>query len=272
MSIHDAGSTVSSPFLHALAGGRPDVTPVWLMRQAGRYLPEYRALRAKAPTFMDFCRTPELAAEATLQPIRRFNLDAAIIFSDILIIPDALGQSVSFETGEGPKLDPIDHPDKLDQLSPQLAFEKLEPVFKAITLVKQELPASVPLIGFCGAPWTVASYMIAGRGTPDQAPARLFAYKYPHHFEKIINLLCEESIKYINKKIENLENMKKELEDAKSKIKELQKLDRQVKKEEKKSQNVVEKPMINKETTPVVKPVILPTKVVVKEAEEDNDF
>lgn len=203
MSIHDADSTVSSPFLHALAGGRPDVTPVWLMRQAGRYLPEYRALRAKAPTFMDFCRTPELAAEATLQPIRRFNLDAAIIFSDILIIPDALGQSVSFETGEGPKLDPIDHPDKLDQLSPQLAFEKLEPVFKAITLVKQELPASVPLIGFCGAPWTVASYMIAGRGTPDQAPARLFAYKYPHHFEKIINLLCEESIKYINKKIEN---------------------------------------------------------------------
>ena len=153
-----------------------------MMRQAGRYLPEYRALRAKAGSFLDLCFTPDYAAEVTLQPIRRFNFDAAIIFSDILVIPYALGRSVRFEAGEGPRLDPLDTPEKVTTLAAQADFSKLEPVYEALRRVRRELAPEIALIGFCGAPWTVATYMVAGQGTPDQAPARMMAYRHPEAF------------------------------------------------------------------------------------------
>jgi uroporphyrinogen decarboxylase len=171
------------------------------MRQAGRYLPEYRAIRAKAESFLDFCYTPAFATEATLQPIRRFGFDAAILFSDILVIPDALGQRVSFETGEGPRLDALTTPNAIERLS-ELSLDRLAPVFETIERVKGALPQQTAFIGFCGAPWTVASYMIAGRGTPDQAPARLFAYQYPDAFQLLIDRLVDASIAYLSRQIE----------------------------------------------------------------------
>ena len=167
------------------------------MRQAGRYLPEYREVRAKAGGFLDLCFTPELAAEVTLQPIRRFGFDAAIIFSDILVIPYALGRSVRFEVGEGPRLDPLDDPDKVRTLSSRADFGQLEPVFEALRIVRRALDPKIALIGFCGAPWTVATYMVAGQGTPDQAPARMMAYRHPEAFAKIIDVLVESSIEYL---------------------------------------------------------------------------
>ena len=185
------------PFLDVLAGQKLKVPPLWMMRQAGRYLPEYREVRAKAGGFLDLCFTPELAAEVTLQPIRRFQFDAAIIFSDILVIPYALGRNVAFEAGEGPRLDPLDTPEKIGQLRQDADFNKLEPVFEALRRVRAALAPEVALIGFCGAPWTVATYMVAGHGTPDQAPARLLAYRHPQAFAKIIDALVENSIRYL---------------------------------------------------------------------------
>jgi uroporphyrinogen decarboxylase len=168
-----------------------------MMRQAGRYLPEYREVRAKAGGFLDLCFTPDFAVEVTLQPIRRFNFDAAIIFSDILVIPYALGRAVRFEVGEGPRLDPLDTPDKIATLTADADFSKLEPVFEALRRVRAELDPKIALIGFCGAPWTVATYMVAGQGTPDQAPARMLAYRHPEAFSKIIDTLVENSIHYL---------------------------------------------------------------------------
>jgi uroporphyrinogen decarboxylase len=185
------------PLLEVLAGRRQAAPPIWMMRQAGRYLPEYRELRARAGGFLDLCFTPEFAAEVTLQPIRRFGFDAAIIFSDILVIPYALGCEVRFEAGEGPRLEPLDTPEKVGGLSPQADFRKLEPVYEALRRVRRELDARIALIGFCGAPWTVATYMVAGRGTPDQAPARMMAYRHPEAFAKIIDVLVENSIEYL---------------------------------------------------------------------------
>jgi uroporphyrinogen decarboxylase len=167
------------------------------MRQAGRYLPEYRALRETAGSFRTLCFTPDHAAEVTLQPIRRFNFDAAIIFSDILVIPYALGRPVRFEAGEGPRLDPLDSPDKVATLAANADFAKLEPVYEALRRVRAELDAKIALIGFCGAPWTVATYMVAGQGTPDQAPARMMAYRHPEEFAEIIDVLIENSIQYL---------------------------------------------------------------------------
>ncbi len=184
-------------FLRTLAGETQDIPPVWLMRQAGRYLPEYRAIRSTAPSFLDFCYTPSLATEATLQPIRRFGFDAAILFSDILVIPDALGQDVSFETGEGPRLKPIETAADLHKLRDTISGGKLDAVYETISNVKSALPAETALIGFCGAPWTVASYMIAGRGTTDQAPARKFAYQNQALFAELIELLVQASIDYL---------------------------------------------------------------------------
>src|SRR6201987_4589940 len=166
-----------------------------MMRQAGRCLPEYREVRGKAGGFLDLCFTPELAAEVTLQPIRRFGFDAAIIFSDILVIPYALGRAVRFEGGEGPRLDPLDTPKEIKTLAARADFAKLEPVFEALRRVRGALAPEVALIGFCGAPWTVATYMVAGRGTPDQEPARLLAYRHPEAFAKIIDALVENSIR-----------------------------------------------------------------------------
>jgi uroporphyrinogen decarboxylase len=185
------------PLLEVLSGRRQPVPPIWMMRQAGRYLPEYRKLRAKAGGFLDLCFTPEYAAEVTLQPIRRFNFDAAIIFSDILVVPYALGREVRFETGEGPRLDPLDTPEKVETLAPHADFGKLEPVYEALRRVRRELDAKIALIGFCGAPWTVATYMVAGQGTPDQAPARMMAYRHPDAFAKIIDVLIENSVQYL---------------------------------------------------------------------------
>ncbi|WP_027522751.1 uroporphyrinogen decarboxylase [Bradyrhizobium sp. Ec3.3] len=187
----------AKPFVDVLSGQRQAVPPVWMMRQAGRYLPEYREVRAKAGGFLDLCFTPELAAEVTLQPIRRFGFDAAIIFSDILVIPYALGRSVRFEIGEGPRLEPLDDPDKVKTLSPRADFGMLEPVFEALRIVRRALDPKTALIGFCGAPWTVATYMVAGQGTPDQAPARMMAYRHPEAFAKIIDTLVGNSVDYL---------------------------------------------------------------------------
>ncbi|MBN8979137.1 MAG: uroporphyrinogen decarboxylase [Rhizobiales bacterium] len=187
--------------MEVLHGQRQSVPPVWMMRQAGRYLPEYRELRAKAGSFLDLCFTPDYAAEVTLQPIRRFKFDAAIIFSDILVIPHALGRSVRFEVGEGPRLDPLDTPELIATLAAQADDTKLEPVYEALRRVRRDLDPSVALIGFCGAPWTVATYMVAGRGTPDQAPARLLAYRHPKAFARIIDVLVDASIGYLVKQL-----------------------------------------------------------------------
>ena len=191
----------TKPLLAALAGVRQPVPPLWLMRQAGRYLPEYRAIRAKAQSFLDFCYTPALATEATLQPIRRFGFDGAILFADILVVPDALGQSVTFAEGEGPRLKPIESAADLAALRDEADWSRLGPVFETVARVKASLPDDVALIGFCGAPWTVASYMIAGRGTPDQAPARLFAYRHPDLFAALIDRLVDASAAYLTRQL-----------------------------------------------------------------------
>ena len=193
--------TDTKPILEVLSGKRQPVPPVWFMRQAGRYLPEYRALRERAGSFLKLCFTPELAAEITLQPIRRFGFDAAILFSDILVVPHALGRHVTFEAGEGPRLEPLDDISKLTALRTQPDESVLAPVYDAIRLVKRDLPTGVALLGFCGAPWTVATYMIAGRGTPDQAPARIFAYAQPDAFAALIDILVEVSSRYLVEQI-----------------------------------------------------------------------
>lgn len=166
------------------------------MRQAGRYLPEYREVRARADGFLNLCYTPELAAEVTLQPLRRFPLDAAILFSDILVVPDALGQSVRFAVGEGPLLDPLTA-GTVATLRPEGALDHLQPVLETVSRVRQALDAEKTLIGFCGSPWTVATYMIGGRGSTDQAAARLFALRHPEAFERLIDILVETSIAYL---------------------------------------------------------------------------
>lgn len=194
--------SATKPFIDVLSGQRQAVPPIWMMRQAGRYLPEYREVRAKAGGFLDLCFNPELAAEVTLQPIRRFGFDAAIIFSDILVVPYALGRSVRFEIGEGPRLEPLDDPAKVATLAAQADFGKLKPVFEALRIVRCALDPKIALIGFCGAPWTVATYMVAGHGTPDQAPARMMAYRHPEAFAKIIDVLVDNSIAYLLAQLE----------------------------------------------------------------------
>jgi uroporphyrinogen decarboxylase len=175
--------------------------PIWLMRQAGRYLPEYRKTRSTAKGFLDLCYTPDLAVEVTLQPIRRYGFDASILFSDILVIPDAMNRNVRFVEGEGPRLDPIDA-DGIERLTMPDIAGKLAPVFETVKRLRKELPEETTLLGFCGAPWTIATYMIAGHGTPDQAPARLFAYKHPKAFEKLLSLIAEASADYLIRQID----------------------------------------------------------------------
>jgi len=170
--------------------------PIWLMRQAGRYLPEYRETRATAGSFLDLCYTPDLAVEVTLQPIRRYGFDAAILFSDILVIPDALKRNVRFVQGEGPQMDPIDTAG-IQALDGEGVLAHLAPVMETVRRLRRDLPEETTLLGFCGAPWTVATYMIAGHGTPDQAPARLFAYRHPQAFERLLSMLAEISAEYL---------------------------------------------------------------------------
>lgn len=186
-----------SPFLSALAGEACTPPPLWLMRQAGRYLPEYREVRSTVPSFLDLCLSPKLAAEVTLQPLRRFPFDASIVFSDILIVPYALGQKVAFVEGEGPKLEPVADGAAIAKLGLDSAASKLAPVYETVERVVAELPGSVPLIGFCGAPWTVATYMVEGTGSKDQAAARKLAYREPETFQRLIDLLVETSSRYL---------------------------------------------------------------------------
>jgi len=193
---------VSKSLLQALRGEHQKVPPVWMMRQAGRYLPEYRAVREKAGGFLDLCFSPELAAEVTLQPVRRFGFDAAILFSDILVIPYAIGRKVSFVAGEGPKLDPIANPETITALPLEADQKILAPVYETVARVKSALAPDVTLLGFCGAAWTVATYMIAGEGTPDQTPARIFAYRYPEVFASLIDRLANASVAYLVRQLQ----------------------------------------------------------------------
>jgi len=188
--------------LQALNGQPVSPPPVWLMRQAGRYLPEYRATREKAGSFLDLCYTPDLAEEVTLQPIRRFGFDAAILFADILLVPQALGMGLRFVEGEGPRMSwPGEIPD-LGALKPVDEIdETLTPVYETVSRLASSLPAETTLIGFAGAPWTVASYMIAGRGTPDQAPARRWLHNDWQSFQALIGRITEATIHYLSRQI-----------------------------------------------------------------------
>jgi uroporphyrinogen decarboxylase len=189
----------SKPFLHLLENSQPPkAPPIWLMRQAGRYLPEYRATRETAGGFLDLCYNPALAEEVTLQPIRRYGFDASILFADILLIPQALGQKLWFETGEGPRLTPIMDASTLDGSD---IMATLAPVIETVGRLSKSLPAETTLIGFAGAPWTVATYMVAGRGTPDQAPARELAERQPEAFQAIIDVLVEATIEYLHAQV-----------------------------------------------------------------------
>jgi uroporphyrinogen decarboxylase len=189
--------------LRALAGERVDPPPVWMMRQAGRYLPEYRATRAKAGSFLDLCYTPELAAEVTLQPIRRYGFDAAILFADILLVPQALGADLRFVEGEGPRLSTVEDAAGVAGLRPVGEIHAtLAPVYETVRILAGALPAETTLIGFAGAPWTVATYMVAGRGTPDQGPARAMMYREPAAFDALIARITEATAAYLIAQVE----------------------------------------------------------------------
>lgn len=185
--------------MRTIAGEAIDPPPIWIMRQAGRYLPEYRDLRQKAGSFLDLCLTPELAAEVTLQPIRRFDFDAAILFSDILVVPYALGQSVIYENGRGPLLGALED---FRSLQLDAVEERLAPIYETVRQVRQALLPEKALIGFCGAPWTVATYMVAGEGSTDQVKARQLSLENPDRFQVLIDILVEASARYLAKQAE----------------------------------------------------------------------
>ncbi|MFT4014083.1 MAG: uroporphyrinogen decarboxylase [Paracoccus sp. (in: a-proteobacteria)] len=191
------------PILRALAGERLPTPPVWMMRQAGRYLPEYRATRAQAGDFLSLCYTPDLAAEVTLQPIRRYGFDAAILFADILLVPQALGLDLWFATGEGPRLSTVTDAGQVAALKPVEAIhDTLSPVYETVRILARELPPQTTLIGFAGAPWTVATYMVAGRGTPDQGPAHAFKTADRAAFAALIDRISEATIEYLSAQIQ----------------------------------------------------------------------
>jgi uroporphyrinogen decarboxylase len=192
----------TKPLLRVLAGQRQAVPPVWMMRQAGRYLPEYRAVREKAGSFLDLCFNPELAAEVTLQPVRRFGFDAAILFSDILVIPLALGRKLWFVEGEGPRLEPLPDAKALLAVRREADANVLAPIYETVKRAKAELAPETTLIGFCGAPWTVATYMVAGQGTADQAPAKDLAAREPQAFQHLMDCLVEASVDYLAQQLE----------------------------------------------------------------------
>ena len=194
---------MTKPLLRALAGETLPVPPVWMMRQAGRYLPEYRATRERAGDFLTLCYTPEFAAEVTMQPIRRYGFDGAILFADILLVPHALGAELSFVQGEGPRLSTVTSAEEVSRLRPAAdVHETLGPVYETLRLVRDELSSDVALIGFAGAPWTVATYMIAGRGTPDQGPAHALMAHDPAAFGDLIDRLTQATIEYLSAQAE----------------------------------------------------------------------
>lgn len=192
----------SKPLLAVLAGERRRPAPVWLMRQAGRYLPEYRALRARTGGFLDLCYHPRRAAEASLQPVRRFDLDAAIVFSDILVVPHALGRRVEFKEGTGPVLDPLADGAEICALDLDGAARRLEPVYEAVCRLRAALPGRVAAIGFAGAPWTIACYMIDGGASRDQLATRLFARRRREDFARLIETLTEAVARHLAAQIE----------------------------------------------------------------------
>lgn len=187
--------------LNVLKGETVFPPPLWMMRQAGRYLPEYRESRKRAGSFLDLCYNPDFAVEVTLQPIERFGFDASILFSDILVVPHALGRGLRFEEGRGPMMTPIT-PAEIRALEDGMFHVNLEPVYETVRRLRRQLPGETTLIGFCGAPWTVATYMIAGHGTPDQAPTRLFAYREPQAFARLLDVLADCSAAYLVRQIE----------------------------------------------------------------------
>jgi uroporphyrinogen decarboxylase len=187
--------------LKVLSGETVFPPPIWMMRQAGRYLPEYRETRRRAGSFLDLCYNPDFAVEVTLQPIERFGFDASILFSDILVVPHALGRDLRFEEGRGPMMTPIDDAE-IAALDGAMFHVNLEPVYETVRRLRAKLPQETTLIGFCGAPWTVATYMIAGHGTPDQAPTRLFAYREPEAFARLLKTLADHSAAYLIRQIE----------------------------------------------------------------------
>src|SRR6185312_7360334 len=191
----------TKPLLRVLSGERQAVPPVWMMRQAGRYLPEYRAVREKAGGFLDLCFSPELPALVTFQPISRLGVDGWIWFSDILVVPLALGRKVEFLAGEGPKLEPLTTREGIERLARHIDPMIVAPVYETVRRVRKALDDRTTLIGFCGAPWTVATYMVAGEGTPDQAPARLFAHRNPESFSQLIDRLVNASIEYLARQL-----------------------------------------------------------------------
>ena len=188
------------PLLAVLKGERRDPPPMWLMRQAGRYLPEYRALRAQKGGFLDMAYDPATAAEVTLQPLRRFAFDGAILFSDILVVPHAMGMELSFVAGEGPRLAPPLGQSRIRDLKP--AMERLDPVYETVRRVKAALPANVTFLGFAGSPWTVATYMIAGQGSREQAEARALAYGDPGKMDSILDIVSQITVEYLSRQIE----------------------------------------------------------------------
>lgn len=189
--------------LRALAGETLPTPPIWMMRQAGRYLPEYRATRAQAGDFLSLCNNPELAAEVTLQPIRRYGFDAAILFADILLLPQALGPKLWFETGEGPRMETTTTMDQVRALKPTSAIhETLSPVYETVRILSRELPKETTLIGFAGAPWTVATYMIAGRGTKDQGPAHALKSADRATFSALIDRISEATVEYLSAQVD----------------------------------------------------------------------
>ncbi|MEZ5798604.1 MAG: uroporphyrinogen decarboxylase [Paracoccaceae bacterium] len=194
---------MTKTILRALAGERLPTPPIWMMRQAGRYLPEYRATRAQAGDFLSLCYTPDLAAEVTLQPIRRYGFDAAILFADILLLPQALGPKLWFETGEGPRMETTTTPDQVAALKPTEAIhDTLAPVYETLRILSRELPRETTLIGFAGSPWTVATYMIAGRGSKDQAAAHALKDQDRATFQALIDRITEATIAYLSAQVQ----------------------------------------------------------------------
>jgi uroporphyrinogen decarboxylase len=185
------------PLLNVLNGKRQDPVPLWMMRQAGRHLPEYMELRGRAKNFLDFCYTPSLAVEATLQPIERYGMDGAILFADILLILDALGRGVRFEKGVGPIVEAVETGGRLNEVPVQTVVERLSPVYETVSRVKSRLPAETTLIGFAGAPWTVALYAIEGRGGTDKSTARLWAHQHPAELDLLLDDLVEATAHYM---------------------------------------------------------------------------
>jgi uroporphyrinogen decarboxylase len=190
-------SRSEKPFLRVFAGDVVSPPPIWMMRQAGRYLAEYKKVRAGISSFLEFCYTPDAAVEVTLQPLRRFSFDASIVFADILVIPDALGQKVTFKEGEGPVLEPIRDKAGLASLNVDEVVGHLAPIFETLRRLSAEIPKTTGLIGFAGSPWTVAVYMVEGRGRTECERARAWAYRSPDEFQVLMDILVEATTRYL---------------------------------------------------------------------------